>query len=99
MNEAAKTATVERPKVDEVLVRCAGIVSPIGYNLTPDGYQPIYLEFVPGQPTKTLRPYAAFLVSQDPTRFIIEEVQQQAAAEAPATAKVGGRVGRPKKAQ
>lgn len=84
---------VAQPVKDVVSVVCLGIATPVGFNLTPDGYDPTYVAFTPGQVTVMARHYADYLVKQDPTRFVIGEKQaEKVAAAAPksAEAKKGG---------
>jgi hypothetical protein len=69
-------------KEDQIVdVMCMGISERQGFSLAPVGYEPIYLEFHPGQPTKMRRPYADFLVAQDPHKFnIVDDGKPTAAA-------------------
>lgn len=77
------TETEAKPKaVEMVLVGCNGIVEgdSAGFALTPLGFEPTFVEFVNGKPTKMARHYADYLVSQDPTKFffIVEEKKDAA---------------------
>ena len=56
-----------------VVVQCLGIVNTSGFSLSPEGIEPKYYDFVPGKGTSMPKPYADFLVAQDPTKFVVVE--------------------------
>jgi len=65
---------------ETVNVKCLGIVDKMGFTLYPEGMEPKYFDFLAGQATAMPKPYADYIMAQDPARFV--EVTPEAKPEA-----------------
>lgn len=77
-------------KPDVVLVKCLGIACPTGFHLSPVGYDPMHVEFLPGKATPLPKPYADYLMAQDSARFSIEKAKHEDKQDQEAAPKRGG---------
>lgn len=78
MTNAAELETEEKTAefAQIVAVECLGITTRVGFQMIPDGFAPEYREFDPGVPLDVRKPYADFLVAQDPHKFVIRAAQK-----------------------
>lgn len=69
---------------EEVAVVCDGIACTTGFNTVAEGFDPAYVQFEPGKPTKVARHVADFLVKSDPSRFHVVADESKKAELTPA---------------
>lgn len=78
------TKVLEKTVDDEVVVAHKGLTCAMGYGVAIDGEAPAIVMFYPGEPTKTKRKYADFLVKCDREKFsVVESVVEEAAKTEP----------------